>query len=74
MIKSEFVDKDQDWHDESTTYWFLLDGSASGESFDNETIGIVDCGPIPPIVIEADDGALIDGRRREVVLRECPIW
>ena len=64
-----FVAKDQNWADESTTYWFDVDGEMYGvvESCGESTI--VDCDGCPDNadvnIIKALDGAVTDEMRMD---------
>ena len=44
MTKATFIGKDQNWQEESTTYWFELSGVdyGTGRKFDNDVYGVIE--------------------------------
>lgn len=74
MITATFSSKDRNWQNESTTYWFVINGTDRGteKSFDNQTFGIVDCNG-DKSVVEADGSPTSNEYITQIVLRDCKI-
>lgn len=55
----EFVEKDQQWQNEQTNYWFMVDGESWAISDSNGTLQLLDCCGYP---VEScnDHGRLLD--------------
>ena len=72
MTTAEFIEKDQQWQEESTTYWFEVDGLDNPEGFDyNGIYGVVE-GRNAGVVHEDSDPVLNDWIRDQVK-RHCII-
>ena len=74
IIKVNYISKDQDWHNETTVYWFKIDGTDYGteKTFEAETFGVADCnGNLTVIDIK---GYPVENEYvANIVLRECKI-
>lgn len=70
MAKATFISADQDWQNESTTYWFSLTGTDYGTSveFSGETYGIVESGP-ESTVVNGDGYPLPEGDHLTIAVR-----
>lgn len=42
-----FIDKDQNWQNETTNYWFNVDGETYAVSDNNGTLKLLDCDGCP---------------------------
>ena len=74
MITAKFTGKDQNWANESTTYWFVIDGTDYGteKTFENEEFGIVDCNG-DTTVVDADGARTANEYVDAIVKRVCKI-
>jgi hypothetical protein len=74
MTTATFTGKDQHWANESTVYWFNLDGDDYGteKTFENESFGIVDCNG-QKTVVDVDGGTVLNEYVTAIVLRDCKI-
>lgn len=70
MATAKFIEKDQNWQNESTTYWFELNGEdrGTGKEFDSDVYGIVESGP-ESTVVDCDGCPLTSGDGIEVAVR-----
>lgn len=74
MLKVNYISKDQNFNNETTIYWFEIDGTDYGseKTFDNETFGVADCnGHLA--VVDNDGCPVLNDYIEMVVLRECKI-
>ena len=67
MATAKFLSKDQHWQDETTVYWFDLEGDTVGVSESGPESTIVDCDGMP---MTEGDGATIKARRACIVTEE----
>lgn len=69
-MQVQFISKDQDWSNESTTYWFKLEGQDYGTQieFDGDVFGVVESGPDSSIV-DCDGAPLTRGDGIEIAAR-----
>lgn len=69
-MKVEFKSKDQNWQQESTTYWFELTGSdeGTGREFDGDVFGVVESGKDSKIV-DCDGCPLTAGDAQEIAVK-----
>lgn len=60
---AKFIETDQNWQEESTTYWFELSGTdyGTGYEFNGETYGVVESGSDEPVIVDSDNCPLTDG-------------
>lgn len=74
MTTANYISKDQNFQNESTTYWFILDGMDYGteKTFESETFGIVDCNG-KKSVVDVDGAPVANEYTVAIVLRECKI-
>lgn len=72
MATAQFISKDQNWQDESTIYWFKLDGADHGTShtFDGAVFGIWESGPTAA-VLDADGCPLTEGDGITIAVRRA---
>lgn len=65
-----FLSVDQNWQDETTIYWFRLDGTDYGTKieFDGETFGIAESGGDDRILDE-DGSPLTEGDHQTIAVR-----
>ena len=75
----EYVGKDQNWQDESTTYWFRLSGIDTGTGLEfgmeqcRELFGIVESGP-ESVIVNSDGIPLTPSDWRYIaVSRHCVV-
>lgn len=70
MATATFIEKDQNWQDETTIYWFELTGEDHGTSvdFEGETFGIVEHGP-DSNVVDSDGMPLTEGDHITIAVR-----
>jgi hypothetical protein len=75
MAHATFTSKDQNWIEESTVYWFSLEGDDhnSGKNFEGDVFGVRECGPDSQIV--DSDGATVNynDSLRNCVQRLCVV-
>jgi len=69
-MKTQFIEKDQNWDAGSTTYWFNLTGTDYGTEieFDNETYGIIESGCDDPVVVDSENRPMTAGDRRTIAV------
>ena len=62
-VESKFIEADQNWHEETTTYWFELSGKdcGTGYEFDSDVYGVVECGNDELAIVDADNNPLTQG-------------
>lgn len=65
MKKVKFIEKDNNWTDGTTTYWFAVDGETfgvveGGESWNSK---VVDCDGMPSDAYTLDDLVVTDEMR-----------
>ena len=67
----EFIESDQNWTEEKTTYWFKLTGTDYGTDieFNGETFGVVESGCDTPVIVAADGSPLTNGDHAEIAVR-----
>lgn len=74
-MKVEFKFKDQNWKEESTTYWFELTGEDIGTNcvFDGEWFGVCEQGSDSRI-LDCDGRPMTVGDRKEIAAkRHCVV-
>ena len=74
MLKVNYINKNQDWMNETTAYWFDIDGTDYGteKTFHIGTFGIADCnGHLT--VLDVEGYPIQNGYVEMLVLRECKI-
>lgn len=74
-MKVEFKFKDQNWQEESTTYWFELTGEDTGTDcvFDGECFGVCEQGSDSRI-LDCDGCPMTVGDRAEIAAsRHCVV-
>ena len=74
MLKVNFNGKDQNWMNETTVYWFEIDGTDYGteKTFDCQMFGIADCnGHLT--VVDIEGYPVLNEYVVNIVLRECKI-
>ena len=66
-----YISKDQDWANESTTYWFRLSGIDYGTQieFDGDVFGVVESGCDAPRIVDCDVAPLTVGDGTEIAAR-----
>ena len=62
-VESKFIEADQNWHEETTTYWFELSGKdyGTGYEFDSDVYGVVERGNDEQAIVDADNNPLTQG-------------
>lgn len=70
MATATFIEKSQNWQEETTTYWFELNGEdyGTGIEFDGETFGIAESGPDSQVV-DSEGAPLTDGDHQAIAVR-----
>lgn len=65
-----FISADQNWQDETTIYWFRLEGTdyGTGIEFDGEIYGISESGP-DSSVVNSDSYPLTEGDHLTIAVR-----
>lgn len=73
MIQATFHSKVQNWENQSTTYWFTLNGADYGlDFFENDILGIVHCEGQESVVNR--DGIPIDHTwTTQIILKICEV-
>jgi hypothetical protein len=68
---AKFIEADQNWQEESTTYWFELNGTdyGTGYEFNGETYGVVESGSDEPVIVNSDNYPLVDGDVETIAVR-----
>jgi len=74
MATAKFISKDQNWQEESTTYWFQITGlhEGTGRKFDGETFGICESGS-GSRVLDCDGCPITFGDGEEIAVRNTAI-
>ena len=69
-VNTKFITADQIWTDETTIYWFNLDGTDFGTEyvFDNDRYGIAETGDVST-VLDEDGSPLTDGDIETIAVR-----
>ncbi|MGB1893894.1 MAG: hypothetical protein ACPHSD_19645 [Candidatus Latescibacterota bacterium] len=57
-MKIKFIDKEQDWANETTRYWFNVDGDEYCIADQNDFFTLLDCDMLP---LHRDDGSMPQG-------------
>jgi|GEM_PF-2004753 len=70
-VETLYLNADQNWQDEQTTYWFSLDGTdyGTGYKFDSEVYGIVESGVENSVIVDEDGNPLTEGDHRTIAVR-----
>jgi len=70
MATATFIEKDQNWQNETTIYWFELSGEDQGTEieFDGETFGIAESGP-DSCVVDSEGFPLTEGDHQTIAVR-----
>lgn len=70
MANATFIEVDQNWQDETTIYWFRLDGEDHGTKvqFEDETFGIAESGG-DSRVLDEDGAPLAEGDSQAIAVR-----
>ena len=61
MLNAEFIQKDNDWDKESTTYWFDING---------ETYGVVESGCDDPVIVDCDSCPVVLSDKKNIHLND----
>lgn len=71
MATATFIEKDQNWQDQTAIYWFELIGEdyGTGIEFEGETFGIAESGGASR-VLDCDGCPLTNGHE-ELAVRRC---
>jgi len=69
-MKTQFIECDQNWDNETTTYWFMFTGVDYGTEieFDGDTFGIVESGCDSPVVVDSDNCLMTAGDRKTIAV------
>ena len=68
-MKIKYLTKDQNWQDETTIYWFRLDGFGTGAVFENDTYGVAETGS-DTYIVDADGTPIPYGDYDEIAVRK----
>ncbi|MCP4366349.1 MAG: hypothetical protein GY800_13780 [Planctomycetes bacterium] len=74
LMKVQFLEKDQNWQEESTTYWFKLTGTDYGTEMDfsGDVYGVVESGGETTIV-NSDNYPLIEGDIETIAIQNVVV-
>ena len=74
MATATYTTKDQNWQDETTTYWFEVDGhdNGTGMSFENQVFGIAESGN-DNTVVDCDGSPCTEGDAATIAVRKVSI-
>jgi len=73
-MNAKYTGKDQNWKEESTTYWFQIDGhdSGTGVSFESQVFGIAESGG-DDTVVDCDGCPCTEGDDDTIAVRKVAI-
>jgi len=70
-VETEFLEAEQNWQEESTTYWFELSGRDYGTEyeFNSDVYGVIESGSDDAVIVNADNCPLTEGDAETVAVR-----